>query len=210
MIPASARRLVGPPSGLGSQGLLERGLQAAACILLAAIVVTSLVQFAAGLGGDRFAIRAVFRNVLLLATGLWAGRLALGSGGAAVAPPRAASRRLVVVLVNVLVCLLVLEVAVLWFARLLPTRVLWDERSVGATIAANRFAPGGPYFGFPMNVPAGRSTGPGTATGTGVGTGLRVRQSPAICSAAPALRMTPRARDDGGFCLGGDPRRQSQ
>jgi hypothetical protein len=146
----AAGRRPGRPAALGSPSPLETVLRAAACILLAAILVTSLTQFAAGLGDDRFAVRAVFRSVLLLAASLWAGRLVVASS-AADAPREAASGRLVAVSVSLLLTLLLLEAAALGFGRLYPTRLLWDEHSVRATIAANRFEPGAHYFGFTMN-----------------------------------------------------------
>ena len=139
------------PSDRGSRSPLGMVLRAGALILLTAIGVTSLAHFAAGLEGDRFAVRGVYRSVLLLTTSLWAGLLAAAPGRDLFAPRGTASRRLVVVAINLLVCLLAAETVAVWFAELHPTRLLWDERSVEATISANRFAPGATYLGFPMN-----------------------------------------------------------
>ena len=37
------------------------------------------------------------------------------------------------------------------FARVYPTRLMWDERSARATVEANRLEPGARYLGFAAN-----------------------------------------------------------
>ena len=130
--------------------LLARILRGGAYILLTAIAVASLAHFVADLDDDRFAVRSLFRSALLLAASLWAGLQAMGPRGMQAAP-RGTSRWVGLVFVNLLIALLVLEAVALSFARVHPTRLLWEERSARSTIEANRLGPGQRYLGFTAN-----------------------------------------------------------
>ena len=146
---AALREAPAHPAGVAEHELLM-ALRAVAYVMLSAIAIASLTQLAAGLGEDRFAVRSAFRSGLLLATSAWIFLTALRSRRPATAS-RGRAHWIGVVMVNLFLVLVAVEAVAFLFARVHPTRLLWNEGSAQEAVEANRLVPGTRYLGFTAN-----------------------------------------------------------